>query len=151
MIVAAIADCAVGSSSWSSRSGKRAGRLSGSGPAALVAPACFLFLITAASVVYKTAVLRGKITGFETAQSMIAFLLWMGSLLFLAPQVGGRIVGVICLVCAAACYAGAFGLFRGAPEPRNFHVFAIWSAGLLLAGILLSFPHWRWPFLLWQP
>ena len=141
MIVAAIADCAV----WfliviyrnpaSGRSDYPA-----LGPAALVAPACFLFLITAASVVYKTAVLRRKITGFETVQSMVAFLLSMSSVLFLAPQVSVRIVGMICLLFAAACYAAAFRLFRGAPEPRNFHVFALWSAGLLLAGLLLSFP-----------
>jgi hypothetical protein len=71
---------------------------------------------------------------------MVAFLLWIGSLLVFVPQAGGRIAGVICLLFAAACYAAAFVLFRGAREPRNFHVFAVWSAGLLLAGILLSFP-----------
>jgi len=141
MIVVAIADCAV----WfliviyrdpaSVHSDYPA-----LGTAVLVAPACFLFLITAASVAYKTAVLRRKVTGFETVQSMVAFLLWIISVLFLVPQAGGRIVGIICLLFAAACYAAAFGLFRGAPEPRNFHVFALWSAGLLLAGILLSFP-----------
>ena len=141
MIVAAIADCAVWFLIVIYRDPASVrGDYPALGLAALVAPSCLLFLITAAGVVYKTAVLRGKITGFETVQSMVAFLLWMGSLLFLAPQVGGRIVGVICLVFVAACYAGAFGLFRGAPEPRNFHVFAIWSAGLLLAGILFSFP-----------
>lgn len=141
MIVAAIADCAV----WFliviyRNPASVRGDYPALGPAALVAPACFLFLITAASVVYKTAVLRRKITGFETVQSMVAFLLWMICVLFLVPQVGGRVVGIICLLFAAACYAVAFRLLRGAPEPRNFHVFALWSAGLLLAGILLSFP-----------
>ncbi len=141
IVVAAIADCAVWFLVVIYRSPTSVrGDYPALGPASLVAPACFLLLITAASVVYKTAVLRGKITGFETVQSMIAFLLWMGSLLFLVPQGSGRIVGLICLLFAAACYAAAFVLFRGAPEPRNFHVFALWSAGLLLAGILLSFP-----------
>jgi hypothetical protein len=64
----------------------------------------------------------------------------MGSLLFLVPHINGRIVGILCLLFAAGCYGAAFGLFRGAPEPLNFRVFALWSAGLLLAGILLSFP-----------
>jgi hypothetical protein len=141
MIVAAIADCAV----WFlivvyRNPPSMRGDYSLLGTAALVTPACLLFLITAASVVFRTTILKQRITAFETVQSMVAFLLWICSVLFLVPQVSGRIVGVICLLFAAACYAAAFGLFRGAPQPRNFHVFAIWSAGLMLAGILLSFP-----------
>jgi hypothetical protein len=144
MVVAAIADCAV----WFliviyRNPGSMRGDYPALGTAALVAPACFLFLITAASVAYKTAVLRRRVTGFETVQSMVAFLLWMSSMLFLVPQVSGRIVGMICILFAAACYSAAFRLFRTLPEPRNFHVFALWSAGLLLAGVLLSFaPAW---------
>jgi hypothetical protein len=141
MIVAVIADCAV----WFlivvyRNPANLRGDYPALGPAALLAPACLLFLITAASVVYQTAVLRRKITAFETVQSMVSFLLWMTSVLFLVPQVSGRIMGMICLLFAAGCYAAAFGLFRGAPEPRNFRVFGLWSAGLLLAGIMLSFP-----------
>ncbi len=141
MVVAAIADCAVWFLIVVYRDPASVrGDYPALGPAALVAPACLLFLITAASVVCQTAVRRRKITGFETVQSMVSFLLWMISVLFLVPQVSGRIVGMICLLFAAACYAAAFGLFRGAPEKRNFHVFGLWSAGLLLAGIILSFP-----------
>jgi hypothetical protein len=141
MIVAAIADCAVWFLIVIYRNPANARTdYPALGTAAIVAPACFLFLITAASVVYKTAVLRRKITGFETLQSMVAFLLWMSCVFFLVPQTGGRIVGMICLLFAAASYAAAFRIFRGAPEPRNFHVFALWSAGLLLAGFQLSFP-----------
>jgi hypothetical protein len=141
MAVAGIADCAVWFLIVIYRNPVNLrGDYPALGPASLVAPACFLFLITVGSVVYKTAVLRRKITAFETVQSMVAFLLWMTSMMFLVPQVSGRIVGMICLLFAAACYAAAFRLFRGAPEPRNFHVFALWSAGLLLAGIPLSFP-----------
>jgi hypothetical protein len=141
MVVAAIADCAVWFLIVIYRDPASVrGDYPALGTAALVAPACFLFLITAASVAYKTAVLRRRITGFETVQSMVSFLLWTISVLFLVPQPGIRVVGVICLLFAAACYAAAFRLFRGAPEPRNFHVFALWSAGLLLAGILLSVP-----------
>jgi hypothetical protein len=110
------------------------------GTVALVAPACLLFLITAGSVAFKTTVLKRSITAFETAQSMVAFLLWMSSVWFLIPHVSGRIPGMICILFAAVCYAAALQLFRGTPEPRNFHVFAFWSAGLLLAGLLLTFP-----------
>jgi hypothetical protein len=141
MIVAALADCAVWFLIVIYRNPANVrGDYPLLGTAALVAPACVLFLIPAASVVYKTAVAERRITAFETTQSMVAFLLLMTSLLILVPHAGGRIAGTICLLFAAACYAAAFKLFRGAPEPRNFHVFAAWSTGLLLAGILLSFP-----------
>src|SRR5579863_8436375 len=125
------------------------------GTAALAGPVTLLFLITAASVVFRTAVLRRRITGFETAQSVIAFLLWILTGLFLVPHVSGHIVGIVCLGLAAACYATAYGLFRihpgkqtpllgdpgtGAPQSRNFHVFALWSAALFLAGIFLALP-----------
>jgi hypothetical protein len=141
MIVAALADCAVWFLIVIYRSpGNVNGDYPPLGSAALVTPACVLFLVTAAGVVYQTAAAQRRITAFETIQSMVAFLLWIGSLLVFVPQAGGRIAGVICLLFAAACYAAAFVLFRGAREPRNFHVFALWSAGLLLAGIILSFP-----------
>ena len=110
------------------------------GPAVLIAPASLLLAITAAAVVVKTAVLKRRISVFETSQCVIAFLLWVLSGLFLLPHFSARIVGVICLLFAAACYAAAYGLFRHSPELRNFHVFALWSAALLLAGIFLSLP-----------
>lgn len=110
------------------------------GAVALAAPASLLFLITAASVVYRAARMRRRITAFETAQSVIAFLLWVLTCLYLVPHFSTRLVGVVCLLFAAACYAAAYGLFRGAPDLRNFHVFALWSAGLLLTGAFLTLP-----------
>lgn len=110
------------------------------GTLAMVLPASALFLIMAVSVVVRTAVLRRKITAFETFQSVITFFLWLITLLFLVPQVNSRIVGIICLVLAAACYVAAWGMFRPASELRNFHVFAVWSVLLLLSGIYLSLP-----------
>jgi hypothetical protein len=110
------------------------------GTIALVLPATLLFLITATSVVTQTAVLRRKITVFETIQSVTSFLLWIITLLFLVPQFTPRIVGIVCLVFASACYAAAWGMFRPASELRNFHVFALWSVSLLLSGIYLSLP-----------
>ena len=110
------------------------------GWAALATPASLLFLITTASVVYRTAALRRRITTFETAQLVIAFLLWILTCLFLIPQFGARMVGLVCLLFAGACYAAAYGIFRNPPELRNFHVFALWSATLLLAGVFLTLP-----------
>jgi hypothetical protein len=110
------------------------------GTAALLAPACLLFLIHGVSVALKTTLLQRKITAFEVVQCMITFLLAATSLLLFAPDIGPHFVGVACLTLAAACYAAAFVLFRQAAEPRNFRVFAAWSALLLLAGTLSTLP-----------
>lgn len=109
------------------------------GAPALALPASLLFLISVAGIVFRTARLRRKITIFEAAQSVIAFLLWILTGMYLVHW-NGRAVGMVCLLFAAACYATAFKLFRRAPEPRNFHVFTLWSAGLLLAGVFLTLP-----------
>jgi hypothetical protein len=110
------------------------------GAAALAIPASLLLAITAASVVFKTAALKRRISAFETGQCVLAFLLWVLSGLFLLPHFSARIVGVICLLFAAACYTAAYGMFRRSPELRNFHVFATWSAVLCVTGLFLSLP-----------
>lgn len=109
-------------------------------PAALFVPACLLFLIHAVSVALKTTLLQRKITAFEVAQCMMAFLLAVVSLLLFAPGAAATEVGIACLVLAAASYSAAFVLFRHASDPRNFRVFAAWSAMLFLAGTLSILP-----------
>ena len=111
---------------------------------ALAAPATFLLTISAGAVAFKTAFLKRRISIFETGQCVVAFFLWILSGIFLLPGVSARVVGVICLVFAAGCYGAAYGLFRHSAELRNFHVFALWSVALSLAGILLSLPG-GWP------
>jgi hypothetical protein len=110
------------------------------GAVALLAPACGLFLLNAASVAWKTALLRQKITVFETVQCIIAFLLAVSSVLFFQPGSGTLVLGVTCILLSAASYWVAFANFRHAAEQRNFKVFAAWSAGLLLAGLLWALP-----------
>lgn len=140
-LVAAVADVAIWalifiySGPQSARAGYPA-----LGPATLLAPACLLFLINAASIAFKTALLQRKITVFETVQAMIAFLLAVSSVLFFAAETGAMVLGIACLLLSAACYTASFVLFRRAAEKRNFHVFAAWSAGLFLAGALWSLP-----------
>jgi hypothetical protein len=110
------------------------------GPAALAIPATLPLAITATSIGFRTAALKHRISMFETTQCVVAFLLWVLTGLFLLPHFSARVVGVICLLFAAACYGAAYGLFRQAGELRNFHVFALWSAGLLVAGAFLTLP-----------
>lgn len=110
------------------------------GTAALLAPACLLFLIDAVSAAIKTTRLRREISAFETIQAMIAFLLAASSVLYFAPRSGATALGVACLALSVGCYTAAFAFFERATERRNFRVFSAWSAGLLLAGVLLCMP-----------
>jgi hypothetical protein len=107
---------------------------------ALLLPGCLLFLIYGVSVVLRTMLLGQKITVFETGQAMIAFFLAASSVLYFAPGNGAIVLGAVCLLFSAACYAAAFLLLNKAAEGRNFHVFAAWAAGLFLAGSLLCLP-----------
>ena len=110
------------------------------GSAALLAPACVLFLLNAASVACTTALLRRRISVFETVQGIIAFLLAVTSVFFFEPGTGVFVLGISCLVLSAASYWVAFAEFRHAAEQRTFKVFAAWSAGLLLVGAFWALP-----------
>ncbi len=98
-----------------------------------------LFLIYGASVTFRTAWLRQRITVFEIVQAVIAFLLAAFSLLELGPGVRASL-GIFCLVAAAAGYLVAFVRFDRLPEQRNYYVYSTWSALLLLAGSFLCLP-----------
>ena len=106
----------------------------------LLLPGGLLFLIYAVGVAIRTTVLNQKITIFETGQAMIAFLLAMSSVLYFEPHFGAIGLGAVCLLLSAAGYAVVFAVFDGAAEGRNYHVFATWAAGLLLAGSVLCLP-----------
>jgi hypothetical protein len=108
--------------------------------ALLVLPSA-LFLIYAASITWRTAWLRQRITIFEIAQTVIAFLLAAISWLWFGPAVRSGIgLGIFCLLVSAACYTAAFVRFDSLPEQRNFYVYSTWSAILLLAGSFLCLP-----------
>ena len=110
------------------------------GTAALLAPALILFAMYGASVTVKTALLRQRISAFETILRTIGFLLAASSLLYFKAGGGAFVLGVACLILSAAGYAAVFALFDHAPERRNYRVFATWSAALLLAGSVLCLP-----------
>jgi hypothetical protein len=114
----------------------------------LILPGCLLFLIYAASAAQRTLLLTQKITVFETGQAMIAFLLAASSVLYFAPGGGAIVLGTVCLLFSAACYAASFLLLSKGAEGRNFHVFAAWAAGLFLAGSYLCLPQFWLPAIL---
>jgi len=110
------------------------------GPAVLMLPASILFLISGSSVVFKSARMRRKITVVDTTQSLMAFSLVAFTVVFIEPVNFVMILGLVCLLLSAACYAATFVLFRYSTEQRNVRVFATWSAGLFLMGALWSLP-----------
>jgi hypothetical protein len=71
---------------------------------------------------------------------MVAFLLAVASVLYFAPPSGALILGASCLVLSGLMYAATFPRLRDRAEPRNFRVFGMWSAALLLVGVLWALP-----------
>jgi hypothetical protein len=117
----------------------------------LLALGCLLFLVYGASIVFRTTRLRQKISVFEIGQTVIAFLLAASGVLRFGASAGvpgaGVMLGVICWLLSATCYAAAYAYFghclEGIPEQRNYHVYAAWSAALFLAGSFLCLPPMR--------
>jgi hypothetical protein len=107
---------------------------------ALLAPAFILLLIYGANVVLRTTVLRRQISIPEAAQAVIAFLLAADAVLHFAPAAGVVAFGVFCLVLSAAGYTALLPRFAEPAERRNYSVYALWSAALLLLGCCLCLP-----------
>lgn len=107
---------------------------------ALLALPSLLFLIYGAGVTVRTLWLRHRITVFEMVQAVIAFVLAALSWLWFAPGSGRQGLGVFCWLLAAAGYGAAFLYFDRDAEQRNYHVYASWSLGLVLAGSFLVLP-----------
>ncbi len=109
------------------------------GVATLVLPACLLFAINATTVTGRAILQEHKITVFEIVQVMIAFGLAISSVLFFAPN-AVLILGIACLVLSAAAYTASFRYLGRCAAKRNFRVFSLWSAALLVAGLLWALP-----------
>lgn len=115
--------------------------------ALLVLPS-LLFLIYGISIAFRTAWLRQRITIFEITQAVIAFLLSVLGWLWFTPGASVAGLGVFCWLLSAVCYGAAFVCFDRITEQRNYHVYATWSAALVLAGSFLLLPPLRLALLL---
>ncbi len=113
------------------------------GTTGLLAPGCLIFLIFATTVVCKALLRQERISVFEIGQTIIAFLLAAASLLYFLPASGGAVAGGACLFLSAAGYVAAFAFLDRQPDPRNYHIFAFWSAALFLAGCLCLPADWQ--------
>jgi hypothetical protein len=107
--------------------------------AALVLPACLLFAINASGEVARCMIRAERISAFDIVQSLIAFLLATSSVFLFAA--GDRaMLGLACLILAGVLYWVSFRQLKHLADKRNFSVVALWSAALLLVGVLWSLP-----------
>jgi hypothetical protein len=106
----------------------------------LLALGCILFLVYGTSIVFRTMRQRQKIGFFEIGQAVVVFLLAAFSVLRFGGTAAAPILGVICLLFSAACYALAYRHFDRYHEERNYHVYATWSGALFLTGSSLCLP-----------
>jgi hypothetical protein len=109
-------------------------------PALLLAPCLILLLTYGTSVALRTTVLGQRITLFETAQAVIAFLLAAQAILHFGPATSPVAFGIFCLLLSPACYAAVFLCFDRPADSRNYTVYATWSLALFLAGSFLCLP-----------
>jgi len=108
--------------------------------AALVFPACLLFAINASGVAVRTILQEKKVGVFDAVQATIGFLLLIASVLCFVPRNGSATLGILCVVLSVAVYVAIFLRLRQHGEPRTLHVFAVWSAALLVVGTLWILP-----------
>jgi hypothetical protein len=106
----------------------------------LIAPACMLFLIEGTSVAVTAIAQKKTITLFEAMQSVLAFILAMWSVLVFVPSKSGVIAGTGCLALAFAAYTANYLRLRFLANRRNFQIFGVWAAGLLVTGTVLALP-----------
>lgn len=104
----------------------------------LIVPGVVLFLIVAASVIYRAAYARERMSAFEMAQTTLAFLLAGCGLLYFGSPATAVVLGGCCLAMSFVGYALALKRFDH--DQRNQLVFATWSGALLLAGSWLAVP-----------
>ena len=98
-----------------------------------------LFTIYGASVSLSAVMHRCRISIFEVVQVAIAFSSAAAAVL-LFVRGGERILGLFCVLLAAATYMMTFVFFDREPPARNYHVYATWSVLLLSAGAFLILP-----------
>jgi hypothetical protein len=101
---------------------------------------CLPFAVYALSILYRTTVRRHRVTWFELAQGVAVFLTACYAMLHFGGASAAMLLGVLCFLLAAVCFAIAFGYVEKFPEHRNYYVYASWGVALLLAGSFLCLP-----------
>jgi hypothetical protein len=91
--------------------------------------------------------LRHRLSIFEIAQGVVAFLLATFGILRASPG-SAAVLGIFFLLLAVVCYWGALSWFTADAQSRNRRVCSTYAVALVLAGSLLLFPaRFQVPFL----
>ena len=98
-----------------------------------------LLAIYGGSIGIRSFGLRHRLTIFEIAQGIVAFLVASFGTLRVSPG-SAPALGVFFLLVAAVCYWGALSRFTADEQHRNRRVCATYAVALLLSGSLLLFP-----------
>jgi hypothetical protein len=109
---------------------------------ALLSAQICLLVIYLLSTIVRTLLRRFTFTRFETAQCALAFVISIGGGLRLAgadPRLGIAL-GMLSLVCAAACYVISFGVLDAGTHRRNFYTYSTFGILLALAGTEILLP-----------
>ena len=109
-------------------------------PAVLMVPAFGFLVLCLGSVVHNTMVRGQRISALDIILTVMGFLLAAVALGAFGPPSALLYFGVLCLALAAAGYGAVYLIFDRSPAPRNYRVFSIWSAALLLAGCTMALP-----------
>jgi hypothetical protein len=110
---------------------------------------CFALLaIYLGSIGIRSFALRNRLTIFEIAQGVVAFVVASWGSLRASQGASAPMLGVFFLLSAAVCYWGALWRFVADAYTRNRRVCANYAAALLLAGSFMLFPEaFQVPFL----
>jgi hypothetical protein len=101
---------------------------------------CFALLaIYGGSIGIRSFGLGHRITIFEIAQGVLAFVLAAFGVMRASRGSLASVLGVLFLLLAAVCYWGTLSRFAEEVHTRNRRVCATWAAALLLAGSFLLF------------
>ena len=101
---------------------------------------CFaLIAIYGGSIGIRSFALRSRLTIFETAQGVLAFVVATWGSLRASHGASAPVLGVFFLLVAALCYWGALSRFVAGMHARNRRICATYAAALLLAGTFMLF------------
>jgi hypothetical protein len=105
-----------------------------------VLAALLLFSLQAVAMWTQSIVRRQRISAFQAGEVLIAFTLLVCAILWLVPETGFAIVGLLCMALTATCYLVAFGPFGQQALARNFRIFVVWSSLLFVAALFILAP-----------
>ena len=107
-------------------------------PITLLLAAPVLLFILELVVLGRRIWLRGEpIPVLAATQGMVAFGLAAAALAWLTPGSATTVLGVSCLILAAACYAVAYGPVRRIAQGRNFRILSVWATCLLFSAVFM--------------